>query len=539
MNVPRIKRVSTSHTFIFLSSLLGIVVFLYLLTPRTQIEGSVNLHFANSFVAVIVFLQGIFLLKIVWRSELRAGEGSLPFAWTYLAIQHLMFGFGGLLVSIFSQNYIYNNDQGDFSWDQAVLPFLIAHAVSMNVGLWGVLAATRGRGGRRSSAQEYERRTSRWNVWSWDDTRVICYITLALHSIVWLFIVPIHTKLPDSVNYVAYGLAETLNASYVIWGLSWAGCRSKPLFIVYNVFIVMVSMLMGQRGEALVPLVLFGIGYMVSPVGQRWNWRVAVRWAPWALPLILFCFWISLAAEDMRHHFTRGSLESVGDAAARLESMISGNNDDIYYAVGSGEDLNGPFRIGSRLFELSGMDVISRTPGDVPFWGWNATDTSVLLTGLLPLKLNSNATYNSDPNAGVLFLQTYGWSNVDPSKGNAMPATLVGDSWRRFGWTGIILVYFCALWIMAKVTILFRSSPSRPGMALFSAAMLSYNFVAYDSDMIYLVNSTPRRVLITAAYVGGVLAISTVFGVAARVGRKSRRRRSVMASPGVASPAAY
>lgn len=539
MNILPTKRVSTSHFFIFLSSLLGIVVFVYLLTPRGQIEGSVNLHFANSFVASIVFLQGIFLLKVVWRREMRAGEGSLPFAWTYLAIQHLMFGFGGLLVSFFSQNYIYNNDQGDFSWDQAVLPFLIAHAVSMNVGLLGVMAATRLRGSRRSSAQEYERRTSRWNVWTWNDTRIICYITLALHSIVWLFIVPIHTKLPDSVNYVAYGLAETLNASYIMWGLSWAGCKSKPLFIVYNVFIVMVSMLMGQRGEALIPLVLFGIGYIVSPAGQRLNWRMAVKWAPWALPLMLFCFWISLAAEDMRHHFTRGSLEGVGDAAARLESMISGNNDDIYYAVGSGEDLNGPFRIGSRLFELSGMDVISRTPSDVPFWGWGPTDTSVLLTGLLPLKLNTDATYNSDPNAGVLFLQTYGWSNVDPSKGNAMPATMVGDSWRRFGWTGIILVYFCVLWVMARVTILFRTSPWRPGLALFSAAMLAYNLTAYDSDMIYLVNSTPRRLLITAVYVGGVLALSTVFGVAVRTGRKSRRRRSVMAPPEVATPAAY
>jgi hypothetical protein len=539
MNVLRTNRVPTSNSFIFLSSLLGIVVCLYLLTPGSQIEGSVNLRVANSLAAIIVLLQGVFVLKIVWKLEMRAGGGSLPFAWTYLAIQHLMFGFGGLLVSIFSRNYIYNNDQGDFSWDRAVLPFLIAHAVSMNIGLLGVFAATRVRGRRRSSAQEYERRISRWNVWSWDDTRVICFISLALHSIVWLFIIPIHTRLPESVNYVAYGLAETLNASYVLWGMSWAGCKSKPLFLVYNGLLVMISMLMGQRGEALVPSVLFGIGYLTSPSARRWNWREAVKWAPWAVPLLIFGFWISLAAEDMRHHFTRGSLDGVEDAAARLESMISGNNDDIYYAVGSGDDLNGPFRIGSRLFELSGADVVSRTPSDVPFWGWSATDTSVLLTGLLPLKLNSDAAYNSDPNAGVLFLQTYGWSNVDPSKGNAMPATLIGDSWRRFGWTGVILVSFCVLWIMAKVTILFRSSPWRPGMVLFSAAMLSYNFAAYDSDIIYLVISTPRRVVITAVYVGMVLALSTVSGFSARARRKSRQRRSVMAPQEVASPAAY
>jgi hypothetical protein len=539
MNFQRTNRVSTSNSFIFLSSVLGIVVFLYLLTPRAQIEENFNLRVTNSLVAALVLLQGIYVLKVVWKLEMRAGEGSLPFAWTFLAIQHLMFGFGGLLVSISSQNYIYNNDQGDFSWDQAVLPFLIAHAVSMNIGLLGVFAATKVRSVRRSSAQEYERRISRWNVWSWDSTREICCITLAMHCIVWLVLIPIHTRLPDAVNYVSYGLAETLNATYALWGLSWAGCRSKPLFIVYNVFVVMVSMLMGQRGEALIPLVLFGVGYMVSPAGQNWNWRLAVKWAPWAVPLLLFCFWISLAAEDMRHHFTRGSLEGIGDAAARMESMISGNNDDIYYAVGSGEDLNGLFRIGSRLCELSGMDIISRTPSDVPFWGWTSTDTSVLLTGLLPLRLNSDATYNSDPNAGVLFLQAYGWAYVDPSKGNSMPATMVGDSWRRFGWAGVILVYFCTLWIMAKITILFRTSPWRPGVALFSAGMLAYNFAAYDSDMIYLVNSTPRRVVITAAYVAAVLALSTLFGVGARAGRKTRRRRSVMVPQEVASPATY
>jgi hypothetical protein len=374
---------------------------------------------------------------------------------------------------------------------------------------------------------------SRWNVWSWNDTRAICYVSLALHCVVWLFIIPIHTKLPDSVNYVAFGLAETLNASYILWGMSWAGCRSRAVFIGYNSLIVMVSMLMGQRGEALIPLVLFGVGYAVSPAGQRWNWRAAIKWAPWAVPLMLFCFWISLASEDMRHHFTRGSLNGVDDAAARLESMVSGGNDDVYYAV------SGPFRIGARLFELSGADVVSRTPSQVPFWGWGASDTSVLLTGLLPIKLNADAGYNSDPTAGVLFLQTYGWADVDPSKGNSMPATLVGDSWRRFGWTGVILVYFCGLWIMAKITIFFRSSSWRPGMALFSAAMLAYNITAYDSDIIYLVNSTPRRMVITGAYVALVLALSTLFGVASRTGRKVRRRRSLMAPPETASPAAY
>src|SRR5580704_14820153 len=538
MNPARTHRVSTSNSFIFLTCFLGILFFLYLLVPVSQLGEGLSLRAANSLAAAVVLLQGIFVLRIVWNLEMRAGEGSLPFAWILLAIQHLMFGFGGFLVAFFSGNYLYNNDQGDFSWDRAVLPFLFAHAVSVNVGLLGVFVATRGSRKRKPVIPDLQGRISRWNVWSWDDTRVICFVSLALHSIVWLFIIPIHTRLPASVTDIAYGLAETLNASYVLWGTSWAQCKSKPVFIAYNALLVMISMLMGQRGEALVPSVLFGIGYLTSPAARRWNWRVALRWAPWAVPVLLFGFWISLASEDMRNNFTRGSLDGIGDAAARLQSMIEGNNADIYYAVGSGEDLNGPFRIGSRLFELSGVDIVSRTPSDIPFWGWTSTDTSVFLTGFLPIKGNADAAFNSDPNAGVLFLQTYGWSNVDPAKGNSMPATLVGDSWRRFGWTGVILVYFCALWGLAKITILLRSGTWRPAIALFSAAMVAYNMNAYDLDMIYLVNSAPRRAVITAAYVGVVLALSTMFGFTARAVRKAGRR-TVMAPSGTASPAAY
>jgi hypothetical protein len=46
-------------------------------------------------------------------------------------------------------------------------------------------------------------------------------------------------------------------------------------------------------------------------------------------------------------------------------------------------------------------------------------------------------------------------------------------------------------------------------------------------------------VVITAVYVGMVLALSTVSGFSARARRKSRQRRSVMAPQEVASPAAY
>jgi hypothetical protein len=509
----RTKQIIVPGYFLLLTGILGSFLAAFLLTPAEQFEESVNLHLLNSLVSAVVLFQGIGVLKIVWNLEAQASENSLPFAWFFLAVQHLMFGFGGLLVSVFSQDYSYENAQGSFSWDKAVLPFLFAHAVAINAGLLGVIVATSGGVRRKRSIQNDSGGSSRWNVWSWNDTRAICYTSLALHSIVWLFLIPINTQLPAVVNYVSYGFSETLNASYVLWGLSWGTCKNRKLFIVYNAYFVLLSMVMGQRGEALIPMVVFAIGFLVSPAGQRWNWRVAVRRAPWAIPVLLFCFWISLASEDMRHNFTRGSVEGAADAFARLESMVSGSNSGIVYTtVGSGDDLNGPFRIGSRLFELSGVDVVSRTPSAVPYWGWSAVDTSVLLTGLLPLKLNTGATYNSDPNAGVLFLQSYGWEYVDPTKWNSMPATIVADAWRRFGWPGVIVVFFCGLWAMAKVSILLRSASWRPAMAIFASAMLAYNVAAYDSDIIYLVDYMLRRALITVGYVVLVYVLSMLFG---------------------------
>lgn len=529
------RRLPQSDHFVPLTAALGILLAAFLLIPREQLDDVINYHLANSIVAAVILFQGIAVLRIVWNLEIRAGGGTLPFAWTLLAIQHLMFGFGGLLVALFDRDYYYSNAQGEFPWSHAALPFLFAHAVSLNVGLLGVAVATGRRTRSRFTLTDPEC-LSRWNVWSWDCTRSICYVSLAIHSVVWLFVIPIHNRLPAAIDYVAYGLAQTLNASYVLWGSSWAGCRGKKLFICYNAYFVMLSMLMGQRGEALIPLVLFGIGYLVSPAGQRWNWRMAIRWAPWAVPLLLFCFWISLASEDMRHNFTRGSLNGISDAMARLDSMLAGSNNQIYYAVGSGDDLNGPFRFGSRLFELSASDVISRTPGTIPFWGWSSDDTSVLLTGLLPLKLNSDAAYNTDPNAGVLFLQAYGWSYVDPTKGNSMPATLVADSWRRFGWPGVIVVFFCLLWALARVTMLLRSSPWGAKAAVFTSALLAYNLTDYGGELIYLVDSIPRRLVITAVYTVAVCAIASVLEQVDS--RSPVRRRKIIVAQAPLTPAA-
>jgi hypothetical protein len=522
----RTTQVSTSVSFIFLTGALGILLVAYLLIPLAEIEATGGLQVANSLAAAVVLFQGILVLRIVWNLEMVAGGGVIPFAGSLLSAQHLMFGLGGMLVALSSRNYFYSNEQGEFSWDRAVLPFLLAHAVALNAGMLGVFVATRGRRRKTPPVLDSSGQIARWNVWSWDDTRTICSVSLAMHGVFWLFLIPLHTRLPDAVNYVSYGFAQSLNAAYVLWGLSWARCRNRQTFIIYTACFVLLTMLLGQRGEALAPLLFFGIGYLASPAGRKWNWRLAVRWLPWAMPLLLFFYWISLASEDMRHVFVRGSLNGVGDAIARVESMLSGDSTGtVYETLGSGEDVNGPFRFGARLFELSGADLVTRTPDAVPYWGWSSDDTTVLMTGFLPLKLNPDAAYNNNPDAGVLFLQRYGWSYVDPTKGNSMPATMVGDAWRRFGWAGVIVAFFCFCWAEAKITVLLRSSPWQPAMAIFSAAFLTYYMTAYDAEMIYLINGVPRRIVITAAYAGVVYVLGEVFGGArARAGARSGRR---------------
>ncbi len=505
---------SNSATGLVVSSVIGALTVAVFYTTKE----AVGLPIANAAIALAVFVQGLFVLRFAWNLEL-GGRLAIPFATTFLGIQHIAFGLGGLFVTFFNEGFDYENAQGLFDWAPATTRCLILHGLSMNVsllGIWLASARLRGNSGHQGGS---------WRTGiTWDFVGPLCMVTLAMHGPCW--VLPGLITMPDPVQYVVQSFAPCTLGSYLLWGLSWTDCRSKNVFIAYNIAFVVLMMIEGSRGIFMYPILMFSIGYLISAPPGFFRLSPVLKW----MPLILLVFWAFLKTDDLRTRFARGAPTDFADAMERLDFIFGSSADDSGAdsgrGDGSGREMNGMFRIGSRLFELSAADVTARTPEEFPFWGWTDEDTSILLTGFVPLKLNPNATANTSGTAGVLFLQTYGWTQVDPTQGNSMPATVVADSWRRFGWLGVVLTYVILAWVFTKLSLLGEFTVGDDFKATFFTAFTCTAF-QYTTDMTTLVSSTPRRVAVTAAF---ALLVQFLASFQSRRKRASARRVSWQAA---------
>ena len=317
------------------------------------LESILGVRGVNLYAAPLVFVQGLAVLRVMWRLEKRDGRGTVPFATCFFAVQHMAFGFGGVLVSVFDQDYFYANEQGTYVWSEAVLPLLLVHMVAMTVGLLGVWAATSpGREVWRASSRGGWRRPT---VLSWDECELICYVAIGLHFITWVVLPRAHITGP--VAYILTAMAGPLNGMFVLWALLWKQCTSKWVFLTYASAFAVLEMIEGNRSYFMFPVLMFGIGLFLSgaakDVRKAWNVRRAFKMAPMAVLLL----WGFVKSEDVRNAFSRGTPTDASEAIDRLESLGSNNADLKIAEDGTGKDMNGPFRVGARLFELSAADV--------------------------------------------------------------------------------------------------------------------------------------------------------------------------------------
>ena len=479
---------NTSTTGLAVSSVIAALTVWVFYTTKD----AVGLPVANFAIALAVFVQGLFVLHLAWNLEL-GGRLAVPFATTFIGIQHIAFGLGGLLIALFNEGFDYENAQGLFDWAPATTRFLVLHGVSMNVSLVCIWLASAPPLGNSDT------REGRWRSRvQWDFIGPLAMVTLAMHGPCW--VLPNLVSLPDAFKYVLQSFAPCTLGSYLLWGLAWNDCRAKKTFIGYNAAFIVLMMIEGSRGVFMYPILMFALGYLIAAPKGFFRLAPILKWSP----LVLFVFWGFLKTDDLRTRFTRGAPVDFADAMARLDFMFGSSADDTGPAPGqgdgSGREMNGMFRIGGRLFELSAADVISRTPEEFPYWGWTEEDTSILLTGFVPLKLSPNATANTSGTAGVLFLQTYGWTQVDPTLGNSMPATVIADAWRRFGWLGVILTYAILGWLLTKLTLAGVFTPGDDFKATFFTAFTCNIVFQYTTDLTTLVASTPRRAAVTFVF---------------------------------------
>jgi hypothetical protein len=479
-------------------------------------------YIANGIFAVIAFLQGCGALWMLWNVEMGGrGRTRVPMAWAYFSIQHIAFGFGGALVAVFNIGYGYDNALGSFSYSDGIIPLMTMHTASLYLGLLGAwFGASRARPGIQES---------RGKQWGWSEMAPLCYVSLALHGLIW--IVLLNLKLTGITAYLPAVFSTSANAAFFFWGLAWHRSRMKPVFIAYVTIFTIIEMIGGGRGNYLFPLLLFGLGYSVSPGGRQIRFATMLKWVP-AMVLVWWSFTIT---EDLRGQYGRGVPLDVADAIARVTFLAEAPETDTNtndYLDSYGAAINGPFRVGSRLFELSAMNVIQETPASIPFWGFDDEDWSVLLTGLTPLKLNPDATFNTSETAGVLWLRSYGFTQVDPTLGNSMPATILADSWRRWGWSGVVIAYLLLGCILARLTSVLRLDRAKTFWMLpvTGTVVANYAFI-YTLDLIYVISTVPRRIVIILAYAAILYAAQRFMGSIQTASQaRSTGRRSSSAS---------
>ena len=465
--------------------------------PAGTFEGLFGPQAVNIAASILVFIHGICALRIMWKLEKRDGHGLIPFAWSYFAVQHLAFGFGGVLLSVFDRDYYYENDHGSFAFGQMFLPLLLLHFASMNIGLAGVWTATR-------RARAYQRGSrDGWfglRAFSWHRIGPICISCILLHGITWLLVSRV--EMPGALEYVLASLKGSADVGFVLWGLFWRQATSKWLLLAYTGCFALVQIIIGNRAFFMVPVVLFSIGLLSSGFIPKWDMRVVCK-AGFAL---LFLMWIFVKSEDIRNAFDRDDPTSAQEAMMRV--LAIGGRNTVETPDANGVEENGLFRVGARLYELSAMDVSARTPSVIPFWGWNDEDWSVLTTAILPMKLNPDAGYFSDQRSGCFFLRSYGFY-VDPfaqmgDKATTMPATLLADTWRRFGWPGLILWFAAWSWSLARASVMLRVDRMGLATLIFGSSLLVEVITTYTFDATYLVGSIPRRLIVVGIFTAAV-----------------------------------
>jgi hypothetical protein len=234
------------------------------------------------------------------------------------------------------------------------------------------------------------------------------------------------------------------------------------------------------------------------------NWRPNVRQVIIGTLTLVVVGWLMAGSEVTRISYGTRFPQDANEWLDRTSSLFGGSQTAaLTFGMEQTDQISQVgFRVSARLAEVSAIDVISRTPEQIPFWGWQDDDWARLGTSWLPAFLFPDLV--TGDSSGLLFLGRYGWIIDLRPGGTAAPATVLGDAWRRFDWQGVVLVHFvlaivlCVLsgWLSRFVN---RKELSTFGVS-FGGGLFAVFAFSYTSDLINLFAVLPKRFLIVSIY---------------------------------------
>lgn len=481
----------------------------------------------NILISLVSFFLGLIPL---WQMYIWERSGGVPlarFTLVYFSVQHIAFGVGGSLIAIFDQNYTYLTLYGYFPYADALARLQLINLISLYAalaGMWAIIAGRRTIGASLPgcSSDHLHDHLSAMPAIQGQSLRMVCYVSLVSHMLVvssqWYFTYS-GTPTTDISRYLIQIAAKVAPATFFILGLWWPyGHRERWIFATYFLVYGFLQLATGGRAPVLYAEFMFYAGLLMASTG----WLMHPRRFVVVAIVALLVPWLAVKSEDIRLLYHSRVPADLGDLGQRVITLVGPKQIGV---ADSGAVLHNPetlgrtiFRFGARITELSALDIIARTPEKFPYWGWSKTDWFMLGTGWLPAFVFPDLP--KDENSGVLFLRHYGWA-VDPEHGHSMPVTLLADSWRRFGWPGVIVVhFFLAAFLTTISTLMGRRSSVQ--MIVLSSALLYIITFSYTDDILTWVTSMPRKVVVVLAYTALISAICLLM---------SARRSRVRAGP--------
>lgn len=510
------------------------------------------MNITNVLIALVVFVLGLIPLRLMYLWE----RAPLQLSLVYFVVQHFVFGFGGLLLAVVDRGYLYSNAHGYFAWADGLPRLLLLHLVSLYAGLIGVRVGTFGSRRRtRSSSSGHPKILlahnsdvsgsfkSRSDACTRSTTgdfltasnqgsnlqhivqnaspllRRICFLALLAHSALtvlsWL---NSYGRLDTLSGYIVATFYPIAGVVFFFWGLWWrhAG-RERIVAIVWLALFGLIQMASGGRGVFLYGVLLFAYGvFLISPSDA---WRLRPRQIAIGAVGLVLVGWLMVVSDDIRGIYRNRTPANADEWADRVTGLLQPKLDTSSgLSGGSGQEaglLEGvTFRVVGRLVELSALDVVARTPEQIPYWGWQDDDWSMLATNWLPTFFFPDQFTHED--AGVLFLRQYGWLIILGEEGTAMPATLLADAWRRSGWSGMFVLYLWLGVFLSRLSMWTATRITHRRFNLFwfiaSACLLVTFAFSYTTDWISFVTFLPRRFLAISVYGVSLSAVCKLMG---------------------------
>lgn len=474
------------------------------------------MNYVNVLIAVWVFLLGLIPLIVMYNRE----RSLLQFSLAYFSVQHFVFGFGGLVLALSDRGYAYVNAQGSFLWAAGLPRLQLVHLASLYAAMVGVIIGTSIGFHQRKMRSVSDSRKSRQQILQSVKflLRRVCYLTLffqmAFTAVSWF---GSYYAVGNLAKYLIASFQPILLVAFLLWGLWWADAgRARIVFVIWLLFFGLVQLASGNRGIFVYGLFLFVWGALLVAIGRR---KLRFRHVILVMIGLIVVAWLMIASLNLRQiYLSNRTPQSIAEWGSRIIGL---------FGIGQGAEANADivppdqaaFHYATRLVELSTLDVIARTPSPIPYVGWRDDEWLILATNWLPAFLFPNLPSRDD--AGALFLRGYGWIIELGPGGTAMPATMLGDAWRRFGLTGVLISHFLLAaflsWLSMWNSALINRRRFNEFWFVVAACLLVIFAFSYTNDLIGFVTVLPRRFLVIFVY-------AVLISIGSRLMQKQARR---------------